>query len=501
MASGLSRLNSKEFDYWAAQHLLQRAGFGGTPAQVLALKNMGLEDAVDSLIEFDEIDEIGVTSDVEDRFDHDIMRPPTQEERRTRTMARRSGNEQALEQFRNQRQMRQRSDRRQLAELQAWWMGRMIESNRPFQEKMTLFLHGHFATGYRPVEDSYHMFQQNELFRRYAAGNFKNDLARNIIRDPAMIKYLNNNQNSRQAPNENLARELMELFTLGEGRGYSETDIKQGARALTGYTYRDDQFQFNQGNHDDDMKVIFGKRGRWNGDDFIDLIFTRPSSSQFISEKIYRYFVNDTPGVVTGEGRSTVRQMARVLESSDWELKPLLKKLFMSKDFYAEANRSSIIKSPVQLVVQAVRSLRTPSRNLTRLVQSCSLMGQGLFTPPSVKGWDGGRKWINTSTLFSRQNTLVFLLTGREPGSRPWSASDSGFDARHLVDHLREAPGRDRDQDAVTYLSRFTIGTVPDQQRLNQWVEYVRERGGADDNTTIIHLLALMTSAPEYQLC
>lgn len=501
MASGLSRLNSKDFDYWAAQHLLQRAGFGGTPAQVLALKNRGLEDAVDSLIEFEDVDETGITSDVDGRFDQNIMKPLSRDERLRRTQARRSGNEDVLEQFRNERQMRQRSDRRQLAELQAWWMGRMIESNRPFQEKMTLFLHGHFATGYRPVEDSYHMFMQNELFRRNAAGNFKNDLARNIIRDPAMIKYLNNNQNSQKAPNENLARELMELFTLGEGRGYTEADIKQGARALTGYTFRDDSFQFNRDAHDDDIKVIFGKRGRWNGDDFIDLIFMRPSASQFVCEKLYRYFVNDTPDIVDGEGKSTIRQMARVLESNNWELKPLLKRLFMSKAFYAPANRASIIKSPVQLIVQAVRSLRTPSRNMARLVQASSLMGQGLFTPPSVKGWDGGRKWINTSTLFTRQNTLVFLLTGREPGSQPWSTGDGGFDARHLVDHLRDVPGRDRDQDAVTYLSRFTIGSVPEQERMNQWVEYVRERGGADDNTTIVRLLALMTAAPEYQLC
>ena len=501
MAPGLSRLNSSDFDYWSAQHLLQRAGFGGTPAQVLALKNMGLEDAVDSLVEYEDVDETGITSDVEGRFDHNIMRPLTREERQLRTRARRSGNEDVLERFRNERQMRQRADRRQLAELQAWWMGRMIESNRPFQEKMTLFLHGHFATGYRPVEDSYHMFLQNELFRKHAAGNFKNDLARNIIRDPAMIKYLNNNQNKKTAPNENLARELMELFTLGEGRGYGENDIKQGARALTGYTYLDDRFRFNQSDHDDELKVIFGKRGRWNGDDFIDLIFTRPSASQFICEKLYRYFVNDSPGITEGDGRSMVRQMARVLESDDWELKPLMKRLFMSKAFYAPENRSSIIKSPVQLVVQSVRSLRTPSRNLSRLVDACTLMGQGLFTPPSVKGWDGGRKWINTSTLFTRQNTLVFLLTGREPGSQPWATGEGGFDARHLVDHLRDVPGRDRDQDAVRYLSRFTIGTIPEEERIEEWVDYLRTNGGADDNDTIINLLALMTAAPEYQLC
>ena len=297
-------------------------------------------------------------------------------------------------------------------------MGRMIETSRPFQEKMTLFLHGHFATGYRPVEDSYHMFKQNELFRSNATGNFRDDLVRNIIRDPAMIKYLNNNQNSRRAPNENLARELMELFTLGEGRGYTEQDIKQGARALTGYTYRDDEFYFNAGNHDDEMKVIFGKRDKWDGDDFVDLIFARSSASDFICEKLYRFYVNDSNNVHEGPAKSVIRQMAKTFKADNFELKPMLRKLFLSKHFYDESNRSAIIKSPTQLVVQAIRSLRAPARNMPRLVQACSLMGQDLFKPPSVKGWDGGRKWINTSTLFTRQNTLIYLLTGRMPGQQ-----------------------------------------------------------------------------------
>ena len=200
MPTGLSRISTKDFDYWAALHLLQRAGFGGTPSQVLTLKNMGPEDAVDYLLEYDQIEETGTTAKVDGRFDNNIMRLLTAAERRQRSQARRGGNEAVIERFRNERQSRQRADRRQLAELQAWWMGRMIETSRPFQEKMTFFLHGHFATGYRPVEDSYHMFKQNELFRSNATGNFRDDLVRNIIRDPAMIKYLNNNQNSRRAP-------------------------------------------------------------------------------------------------------------------------------------------------------------------------------------------------------------------------------------------------------------------------------------------------------------
>ncbi|MEE9131906.1 MAG: DUF1800 family protein, partial [Phycisphaerales bacterium] len=219
MAARILRpLKKGEFDYWQAHHLLNRAGFGGTPIEVRALANMGLESAVDLIIDFDEIEAEPIGAD---RFDADIMRPRTRQQSLELRAARENGDEATLERYRRERQRRQVADRRQIAELQRWWLKRMIETPRPLQEKMTLFWHGHFATGYRTIEDSYHMFQQNQLFRHYALGNFRR-LTHAIIRDPAMIRYLDNNQNRKQSPNENLARELMELFTLGEGNDYTE---------------------------------------------------------------------------------------------------------------------------------------------------------------------------------------------------------------------------------------------------------------------------------------
>ena len=167
----------------------------------------------------------------------------------------------------------------------------MISTKRPLEEKLTLFWHGHFATGYRTIENSYHMYLQNMFFRNNAMGNFKDDLVLGIIHDPAMIKYLNNDQNRKQAPNENLARELMELFTLGEGEGYSEDDIKEGARTLTGYNIEDDEFAFRARQHDTGRKRIFGRSGEYDGDDFVNLIFTRRNASIFIIEKLYKFFV------------------------------------------------------------------------------------------------------------------------------------------------------------------------------------------------------------------
>ena len=343
------------------------------------------------------------------------------------------------------------------------------------------------------------MMLQNHMLRENAGGNFKTDLVQRIIRDPAMIKYLNNNQNTRRAPNENLARELMELFTLGEGNGYTEDDIKEGARALTGFTFRDDDFAFNRRNYDENTKRIFGRTGQFDGDDFVELIFQRQSIAWFVPWKLHRFFVDDQQEM-TQATRRVVEQMSRTFRRSNWEVRPMLRELLRSAWFYDSVNRQTMIKSPVQLIVQAIRTLDLPARNLTRLNQTCSVMGQELFMPPSVKGWEGGRKWINTSTLLLRENTLVYLMTGRDPTSKAWESNKGGWDARPLVAHLRDLPDRDECHDVVAYLARLTLGAVPTDARTIRWIEIAREHG-PENNDTLIRLLSLMTASPEYQLC
>jgi len=496
MAHALSPLPKKEFGYDEAEHLLVRAGFGGTPAQIVALADLGLDDAVDSMLAWDAVMDPATDGS---EFRSDIMRPLARDDRRAVQRARQRGDETTLEKFRTMRQERQREDRRQMREIQAWWLERLIETPRPLQEKLTLFWHGHFATGYRSVEDSWHMMLQNDMLRQHAAGNFKRDLVHGIIRDPAMIKYLNNNQNTRKAPNENLARELMELFTLGEGNGYTEDDIKEGARALTGMTFRDDEYSFNRQNYDENTKRIFGRAGQFDGDDFVELIFQRPSIAWFVPWKLHRYLVNDDMEVSQATRRA-VQQMGRTFQRSNWEIRPMIRELLRSAWFYDQAHRRNMIKSPVQLVVQAIRTLDLPARNITRLNQACGVMGQELFMPPSVKGWEGGRKWINTSTLLLRENTLVYLMTGRDPTARAWEASQGGWDGRPLVSHLRGLPDRDESADVVAYLSRLTLGSVPTDARTIRWTAIAREHG-PEHNDTLVRLLSLMTASPEYQLC
>ena len=426
----LKPLSEASFDADCARHLLNRAGFGGTPKQVAALAALGLSKAVDRLVKYEPI---AFKDPGTDEFDKDIIRPPTDEERQAQFQARRANDEATLQKFERERNRRQADDREQMREMQKWWLKRMIESPRPLEEKMTLFWHGHFATGYRTIEDSWHMYQQNEMFRKHATGNFA-QLVRAVVRDPAMIKYLDNDENRKGRPNENLARELMELFTLGEGRGYGEDDIKEGARALTGLTFRDDEGVFLIDQHDGGHKTILGYSGAIDPDRFVNLILARRECPEFICTKLYRFLVNDAPGELTPDQRAFVKAMAKVLVDSKAELKPVLRAVFMSEHFHHPINRAAIIKSPVQLMVQAVRQFHAPVRELSVLNSAADLMGQNLLQPPNVKGWDGGRGWINTSTLFTRQNLLVYLLTGRSPRTREWEADERGFDARHLAD-------------------------------------------------------------------
>jgi uncharacterized protein (DUF1800 family) len=495
--SSLRPLPAAAFDYWKAHHLLSRAGFGATPAQTRALADMGLDRAVDHLVDYEAVDYEPVLAD---EFDPDIMRPPTPAEQAAAREARRSGDEAAVERFRRERQRRQAADRGQMVEIQRWWMKRLIETPRPLEEKMTLFWHGHFATGYRAIEDSYHMFRQNQFFRANATGSFA-DLVYGIIRDPAMLRYLNNDQNRRQRPNENLARELMELFVLGEGHLYGEDDIKEGARALSGYTFRDDEFLFRPELHDDGVKRILGRVGPWDGTDFCRIILEQKVASEFITYKLYRYFVNDGPGDPDKDGQSFVLKLARELRRNDYGLKETLRTLFRSEHFYAPEHVAGLIKSPVQLIVQALRSLRTPVRQMSALLSAANLCGQSLFNPPNVQGWLGGRGWINTATMFTRQNVLVYLLTGRRPEAYDWEADGEPFDGRHLLEHLRRDDGTVDVGEGVTYLLRFGIGREPHPQRVDELSDFVRARGGGFDRDTFVELLALITAMPEYQLC
>lgn len=495
----LKPIHARQFGYEQARHLLLRAGFGGTPTQIQTLAAWGPDRAVDYLLEYDAVPVEDAGADAADK---NIMRPLTEGEREAYRAAQRAQDENALAQFRLRRQEAERKDRQQMGELQRRWLERMIETPRPFQEKMVLFWHGHFATSYRTIENSYHMLKQNELFRAHAAGNF-GELLFQIIRDPAMLAYLDNNDSSKREPNENLARELMELFSLGEG-AYSEHDIKEGARALTGYTFQDDEFVFNEENHDGGAKRILGASGAMDGDDFCRAILAQRACPEFIASKLYRFFARHVPTNPRDQDQATraiVKQLANTMVRAKYELRPVLRQLFVSEHFYHPSIVGEKIKSPAELVVGAVRSLDTPVRDLAILNDALNLMGQSLYYPPSVKGWDGGRSWINTSTMFVRQNILAFLLTGKKPVGYDALADEHGYDPTPLLAELeRGDPGASSDPaKVVDYLLRLTLGAAPAHAR-QTLTKFVDEHGGVRP-PVVTGALLLVTAMPEYQLC
>ncbi len=493
-------IEKNEFGFDEARHLLWRAGFGGTAEQVQMLVRWGPEKAVDTLLDFEKTPFDAVKPEL---FDHDIIRPYSDEDRKMQRQAAASRDENALAELRLKRQNAEQLDRDQMREIQKWWLKRMIETPRPLEEKLTLFWHGHFATSYRTIEDSYHMFQQNQLFRKHAAGNF-GEMLYEIIRDPAMLAYLNNNQSRKDKPNENLAREIMELFSLGVG-SYTEADIKDGARALTGYTFKDDEFVFEKRQHDTGQKRILGRTGTMDGDAFVKTILSQRACGKFIATKLYRFFTHDFPtGIARNDdaAKSVIRDLETTLVASNFEIKPVLKRLLLSQHFYDPSIRNEQIKSPVQLVVGAIRSLSTPPRDLSLLADAMNMMGQSVFFPPSVKGWDGGRSWINTSTMFIRQNTLVFLLTGKRPLGRDALADKERLDSTKLLTQISDAfPGTSRTnpQAVLDAILRFTLGKTDPGGR-DVLERFMADRQGELNADTLTELLMLITAMPEYQL-
>lgn len=500
ISGSLRPIRPEEFGYDQARHLLWRAGFGGTPRQVQTLVSWGPTKSVDSLLN---VADVPYENDRASEFDSDIMRPPSPTERQAIAQARRAQDENQLAKLRLEREKRERRDRAQIRDVQRWWLERMIETPRPLEEKMVLFWHGHFATSYRTIENSYHMLLQNELFRRHALGGF-GDLLRAIIRDPAMLAYLDNNDSRKGRPNENLARELMELFSLGVGN-YSEQDIKDGARALTGYTFYDDEFRFARENHDTGAKNFLGHSGQLDGDEFVAAILAQKACPRFMARKLYRYFVADAPDADRDADpgtRAVLSSLAGSLRASNYQLKPVLRTLFLSRHFYDPGVMGQQIKSPVQLVVGAVRSLNTPVRDLSLLLDALDLMGQHVMFPPSVKGWDGGRSWINTSTLFVRQNILAFLLTGKKPRGYDAMADAEKYDPAPLLAELAGAePGADKDPARVIdYLLKFNLGRAPADARATL-ADFMGTLGGSVTPDAVTGMLVLITAMPEYQLC
>jgi uncharacterized protein (DUF1800 family) len=298
-------------------------------------------------------------------------------------------------------------------ELRAWWMKEMLETPSPFTERMVLFWHGHFTSSLDPVNHPDLMLQQNLLLRRHAFGDFRL-MVREITRDPAMIRYLDLQQNRKGAPNENYARELFELFTLGEGH-YSEADIREAARALTGLTVDPTTrvAGFDARRFDDSEKTIFGKTAKFGIDELIDHTLAQPRAAVFVVEKLWREFVSDRPDPAV---------VARLAERfrADWNLAGLVRGLLTTDAFWASANRAVLVKSPVDVLVGTARLTGAPVQP-DQLWRQSARLGLDLFNPPNVKGWPGGAAWINADTVLRRRQMAQALARNAAEAPEPWN--------------------------------------------------------------------------------
>lgn len=296
-----------------------------------------------------------------------------------------------------------------IKDLNVMWTHAMINNPHPMREKMGLFWHGHFACRTQNVLYNQQLLQ---VIRQHGLGNF-GDLLREVSKTPAMLAFLNNQQNRKQKPNENFAREVMELFTLGRGN-YTETDVKEAARAFTGWGYDEvGLFKFRKNLHDDGTKTLLGKTGNFDGDDVINILLEQKQTAKFITTKIYRYFVNEEVD------EAHINKLADKFYSSHYDLRALMQEIFLSDWFYEEKNIGTKIKSPVELLVGLRKSIPMQFEQEEAMLVFQRVMGQVLFYPPNVAGWPGGRSWIDSSSLMFRMRVPQIILYSQEFNIRP----------------------------------------------------------------------------------
>ena len=375
-----------EKDIALMAHLMRRAGFGASRQELERRVAKGYEATVEELLNPDQ-------------------QPPWEEDlARRHHIGSRYGNG--------------------LPETQGWWLQRMISTHRPLEEKMTIFWHSILCSGNAKVDHPQTMQVQIEMLRRHCLGNYR-DLLGDLSRDPAMIIYLDNRDNHKGAINENWGRELLELFSMGVGN-YTEDDVKEASRAFTGWTHKPFpplypfqryflEFEFKEDDHDDGEKTFLGQRGRFNGDDIMDIVVTQPATARFIARHLYNFFVADEPQVpawphTPPRDSAAVNILADAYLQSGYNMRSVMRTLFNSDFFKNESTWYAKVKSPVEVVVGTLRLVEdyiTPKPGIDDLVIQAGYMGQLILNPPSVEGWHAGKEWINSGSLSNRVNFVA----------------------------------------------------------------------------------------------
>ncbi len=411
--TSLAPINEARWSRALAAHLLERSGFGATQAEVDEFAAMTPRAAVRRLVYFEGAPTLELPPFEHSNIFEPGLDPFPPSRPATTELAAKQGEALGVKvKAEGNRRLQPvvdkffywlRASRLETDRVAYWWANRMLTSPRPLQEKMALFWHGHFANNEEKIRDYRKMLQQVELFEQQGMGNFRT-LLKSVAKNPAMLAFLDAGVNIKGAPNENFAREIMELFTLGVGN-YSEHDIREAARAFTGWNFVGLEYRFNPAQHDDGEKAFLGRRGQFDGDEIIDIILSQPVASEYIAGKLYRYFVREelAPALQKALGAH--------LAKLDYELAPFLETLFLSEDFYAPESVATRIKSPVELVVSTYRKLglrQVPG--VPDLNETCEELGQRLLHPPTVAGWAYGRSWVTPGLLLARGNFALDVL-------------------------------------------------------------------------------------------
>lgn len=437
---------SRADTYADTAHLLRRAGFGAAPDALAQAAAAGVGSTVNALVDYEN------TPD-------DFVPPP----------------DLAI------------SDlyRYNTAPLAAWWIGRMISTQRQLQEKMVLFWHGHFATANSKVNRSSYMYGQNQIFRTLALGSF-DDILNAVFKDPAMLIWLDGTRNTRGIPNENYGREVMELFTLGDGN-YTEDDVHGMARAFTGWRLDDTgAVTFNPRLFDNGIKTILGQTGPWGASDANRILAAHPATGPFLAEKLWRFFASDILPA------SAITAMSSVYYSSNHSIREMVRTMFMSPEFYAEATRTGHIKSPTEFVVTTIRALGVADKISTEVLPAVlTMLGQQLFNPPNVGGWNSGPGWINAATMLAR-----FNFAARLTGTASTNPGRAVIDPVAFMQNVRA----DTTQQLM-YAVADLLGFTPTQFTAKALMGYVGQ-GLVDEivsDDQILGLLHLALVSPEYQ--
>ncbi|MFV8671890.1 DUF1800 domain-containing protein [Ralstonia pseudosolanacearum] len=327
---------------------------------------------------------------------------------------------------------RQKNLAREL-EMRGWWISEMIRTPSPLTERMTLFWHNHFVSSSQKVVFAQLMYRQNVLLRQNAVGNF-GTMLHAVSKDPAMLVYLDAASSRKGKPNENFAREVMELFTLGEGH-YTEQDIKEAARAYTGWSVdreHDYAYVWLPQLHDTGTKTVFGRSGDYDGDQMLDVLLARQETAVFIVTKLWREFVSPDPDA------AQVAHVAEAFRSSGYDIKVALRELFMTQAFWAPQTRATLVKSPVEMIVGTLKQFNVQYSDPAPFAIKSAQLGQNLFAPPNVKGWPGGDAWINSNTLLGRKQFLDQLFRSTEMKAPPAQAQKPGVMMAAMREDLKQ---------------------------------------------------------------